>query len=653
MLAHAQVADSLRPGYGIYGDFDLNFHSAEFSKLPGIPNCCPRFESGDGTGFSLGVLYQLPLAAQWALDIRAGYYGYGATLTSREPIVLSVDNLPYNGAFEHEVVASLGSIGIEPLVDYRIWKGLSLMAGPRLGIVITKSYEQQERIVDPVDRGVFTDTRTRTRNVTSGDIPEASSLHAALLVGASYTLPLNREGTLTAAPEVLFSLGLTPVISGYTWNTHSLRLGVAIVYSPLPAVPPPPPPPAPLPPPPPPPPPPPALAVDVTAVGLGQDGVEQPVVNVRVEEFVSTELRPLLNYIFFEENSSEVPARYTRLSPGETATFRTNALKDVETLGTYYHVLNIVGERMREKPSAQLTIVGTNADAGAERGNTALSGARAQSAKSYLTDVWGIAPARLTVRERALPEKASNSSDPDGIAENRRVEFIASDPAILAPVLISDTLREVNPSTLRFKTQVTSGAGIVEWNLDARQREGVSKSASGSADVPSIVDWPLDAEKSMIPRNENPITYGLHVRDAANQEASSPVHAIPVEQKTVLKKRSSEVVEDKEIDRYNLILFDFGSTALSPQNKDIVTFIRQRISPEATVRITGFTDRIGEAEFNRKLSEARAKSVASELGVVNAIVSGHGETTRYTNDLPEGRFYCRTVSVVVETPVRK
>ena len=84
------------------------------------------------------------------------------------------------------------------------------------------------------------------------------------------------------------------------------------------------------------------------------------------------------------------------------------------------------------------------------------------------------------------------------------------------------------------------------------------------------------AEKTMIPRNENDITYRLHVRDAANQEASSPSHAIPVEQKTVQKKRSSEVVEDKEIDRYNLILFDFGSTDLSQQNREIVDFIRAR-----------------------------------------------------------------------------
>jgi outer membrane protein OmpA-like peptidoglycan-associated protein len=220
-------------------------------------------------------------------------------------------------------------------------------------------------------------------------------------------------------------------------------------------------------------------------------------------------------------------------------------------------------------------------------------------------------------------------------------------------VLITDTLRVVNPSTMRFKTEVTSGAGIVAWDLDARQRDGVSKEAAGQGDVPAVIDWPLDAEKTMIPRNENDITYRLQVRDAANQEASSPTHAIPVEQNTVQKKRSSVVVEDKEIDRYNLILFDFGSTALSAQNKEIVDFIRQRVTPEATVRITGYTDRIGDAEFNRKLSDARSKSVATELGATNALVNGAGETNLYNNDLPEGRFYCRTVSVVVETPVKK
>ena len=32
--------------YRIYGHMNLNLNSADFSKLPGVPNYCPRFEKG-------------------------------------------------------------------------------------------------------------------------------------------------------------------------------------------------------------------------------------------------------------------------------------------------------------------------------------------------------------------------------------------------------------------------------------------------------------------------------------------------------------------------------------------------------------------------------------------------------------------------------
>ena len=55
-----QDYDSLfsRNFYGAYIHFNYNLHDASFAKLPGIPNCCPNFENGNGNGFSLGLLTQ-------------------------------------------------------------------------------------------------------------------------------------------------------------------------------------------------------------------------------------------------------------------------------------------------------------------------------------------------------------------------------------------------------------------------------------------------------------------------------------------------------------------------------------------------------------------------------------------------------------------
>lgn len=247
LAAQSGDDDTLRARYGIFGDFSLNYHTADFQRLPGVPNCCPRFEKGDGTGFALGVLYELPLQQRLSLLLRLGYIDYGGLLTAQEKEMLYVAPSYYEGTFEHTVDAALAALAFEPLVAWTLVDRLSLLAGLQAGYVLTSDYEQVETIVDPPDRGVFVDTRRRTRNASAGSIPEASSFTAALVGGLRYEVPLNDEGTLAAAPEALFAYGLTPVVSDLDWQVNTLRFGVSVLYRPAEkeeAPPPPPPPPA-------------------------------------------------------------------------------------------------------------------------------------------------------------------------------------------------------------------------------------------------------------------------------------------------------------------------------------------------------------------------------------------------------------------------
>ncbi|MDT8324729.1 MAG: hypothetical protein RRA94_11485, partial [Bacteroidota bacterium] len=233
--------------FGIFGDYALNYHTADFQRLPGVPNCCPRFEEGDGSGFMLGVLYELPLASRLDLLVRLGYVDYSGTLTAQEKEMLFVSPSYYEGTFEHTVDASLAAIALEPMVAYRVAGDFSLLGGLQIGLVTTAEYEQVETIIDPADRGVFVDTQQRTRNFSQGEIPEASSLAAFLVGGARYEVPMNESGTLFAAPEALYSLGLTQVVSDLDWSVNTFRIGVSLLYRPSApkeeAAPPPPPPP--------------------------------------------------------------------------------------------------------------------------------------------------------------------------------------------------------------------------------------------------------------------------------------------------------------------------------------------------------------------------------------------------------------------------
>jgi outer membrane protein OmpA-like peptidoglycan-associated protein len=122
-----------------------------------------------------------------------------------------------------------------------------------------------------------------------------------------------------------------------------------------------------------------------------------------------------------------------------------------------------------------------------------------------------------------------------------------------------------------------------------------------------------------------------------------------VDQVTISRKRT-EQRGDMEIDRFSLILFDVRSSDISPAGTSIIPVIRDRIQPNSTVTITGYTDRLGDAAYNQQLAENRAATVARTLGTGTA--QGVGQADLYDSSLPEGRLYTRTVNIVIETPVK-
>ncbi len=648
-------ADEPLPRYGIAGHAGLNFHSADFRALPGFPNCCQQFESGSGFGWDLGLLYEFPFSAQWWLGLRGGYSSQGATLRASEPTTVILFNRdprtdslvasPVSGEFEHSIAASIGTIGLEPMIGFRPIERLSIYAGGRIGFLMQRAFDQKEEIVQPEDRGTF-ENGQRVRNVFSGDIPEASTIEGALVFGAGMEFPLNREGTVLLAPEVFATIGLTNLQSDSAWRANSLRLGAALKFAPKPVAEQPPPPPPPVQPPAQPP----LLVANVSAVGVEHDGSEREAFRLSVEEFIATSMRPLLPYIFFEPNSAEIPSRYRMISAGDAAAFQMENLHDVQTLPTYYQILNIIGKRMRDNPGTTIRLVGTNADTAAEKGNLELSRARAESVHKYLRDVWGIEANRMKVESRNLPEKPSNRAELDGEQENRRVEILASDWRIIEPIVTNDTVRTANPPVIRFRPDVNSAAGVTGWRLAATQEGRLLKEFAGTGAVPHDLSWNVDDDRDAMPRIPTPIEYSLQVTDAAGQTVRTPAGSLPVEQVTIQRKRE-ERLADKQIDRYSLILFDFDRSDLNEANLRIARWVKDRVRPEATVTVVGSTDRTGDAAYNLRLSEDRARNVARTLGV-GGTVKGIGESDLYDNDLPEGRFYCRTVSIVAETPVR-
>lgn len=687
--------------YGGYIGFNLNSHTANFSKLPGIPNCCPRFETGSGTGLNFGVLYEYKIANDFWIGNRLGIMTLDGTLSSIEKTTLNTINGSIAGEFEHKVESSFMNIGLEPSLIYNPFGDLFLSFGGRIGTNITNTYSQIETIISPAGQGTFidengNDTKKRTRNENSGDLQDVNTLQLGMVLGLSYELPLNQKNNLRLSPEISYYMGLTDLVQDSSWKANSLRGGIAIKYIPQPD--------APL-----------KeiyekiydidtikiqsdivksnkivlgaesaeistkqidndlittetisrtdtllmpiiykLSGDIIAVGVNSDNQEVDIPQIKIEEFISNRLDPLLNYVFFDDNSAELSNRYIKLNRTLTNQFDLKNLFRDSTLAIYHNILNIIGKRLIENPTANITLIGCNADIDKELNNLKLSENRANSVKKYLVDTWAIDATRIKIESKNLPTKASTpKTEKDKIEENRRVEIYSDNAKILEPIFIEKIDRTSNPPIIRFKSTSESDVAISDYKISAYQKSEMTKSFvyDGKKDLISTIDWNVETNQNTIPKLQEPIFYNLYLKDEKGNEFISNEKTIKIDLVTIQEKRK-EMLGDFEIERFSLILFDFDKANIDGNNKNIVEFIKNRIKTNSEIEITGYTDRTGEAQYNKNLSTKRSENTKNALGIESAIFNGLGsEVTLYNNNLPEGRFYCRTVNVMVKTKV--
>lgn len=401
------------------------------------------------------------------------------------------------------------------------------------------------------------------------------------------------------------------------------------------------------------------LSVSVSARGVTHTGGDTNFVAMIVEQYEQVNVYPLLPYVFFGEDSADIPSRYGLSTREEISVFDTRAYRQSEQLVVYHRLLNIIGQRMRDSfPQATLMITGCNDGSKVERTSNQLSIRRAQEVQTYLVDVWGIDKSRLEIRKRGLPEIDSRgdteSDQRDAAEENRRVEISSNTWGILAPIELRDTTTRTNPPVVRFTMAAVPADQVLDWDLRAWQGERQLFKSFGAAPMLPWVDWYVEENPETIPDTEQPVLFELLVKDksGAKHKANGEFH---IERRTILKKRR-DCIADREFDHYRLILFAFNSADISSENGGIIERLRGRIAVDGVVSIsiTGYTDRVGDSTHNQKLSYARARKVAEILKRGMSEVNGMGEMSeRHDNDLPEGRFYSRTVDIDAAIPIKQ
>ncbi len=393
----------------------------------------------------------------------------------------------------------------------------------------------------------------------------------------------------------------------------------------------------------------PSLSADIKIKGV-IDNIEINTDKIIIEEFLSRQMRPLLPYIFFEDGSDQIQSKYAILDKSSTNKFTMQDLLGKNNLETYYQVLNIIAKRMNEMPNTKLTITGCNSNKGIEKNNKALSKNRAEKVKDYFVSNWGISSDRIDIKFGNKPKVPSNDKTIQGVEENRRVELSSEDWVLMAPIDINDTLRTITPPTLRFKPEIESEKGVKNWSVNIIAGEKQIKTINGTNKPKGNIDWFSEEHINSI-RKYNSLDYKLSVTNEDGKTITTNTKSIPVEVLSIQKKRQM-LTKDTVFNVYNLILFDFDKSKLDPVNKRITDVIKSEIPDNGLVQIFGYTDNMGDEKHNAKLSGARAKSTSTAIKAKNMASFGKGESELlFTNDIPEGRFLCRTVVVEVKIPV--
>ncbi|MBC8146062.1 MAG: OmpA family protein [bacterium] len=176
---------------------------------------------------------------------------------------------------------------------------------------------------------------------------------------------------------------------------------------------------------------------------------------------------------------------------------------------------------------------------------------------------------------------------------------------------------------------------------------------TGYGPPPEHIDFAIASSTDLAYTRPTAITGRLVFRDTLFQERSSFVSDTVVLRQQGLIEQERNVVAGSFVDSYTLLLYSFDSDAILDFTQQASVLMLSQVNDQSKVSVVGHTDRIGLPYYNQQLSERRAQVASQNLGVPMQVkeIKGLGEKKLlYDNALPEGRYYCRTVTVTIETP---
>ncbi len=484
MCSNATAQTPRRPSIGLDGIWSRGWSSGQFPVFNSGYDC-GVFSDGRESALGIGATLRMPamLSDGYGLSIGANLMMRSETFTA-----LPVDaQRVYIESLGGEVVldrqyrfqSAFETVELQPRVMLWVLPWLDVEAGCALGASFGGTFRQVDTVLGPT--GAIFENGATGQPMLDGMAFTLRQPTFALEAGAAARLPMG--GHLRMRPSVILRWDpLGPVVETVR-STLSVRVGLSIDYafgaqpqsiaSAAVEVPP----------------------TDASRAGISSSldvyaiddrGIRSDTAVIGVQEVRERTTIELPDHIHFARGSSEIASCQSVVDAAHAATWKLDGMASEEIPR---QILNDAAARLRDRGDSRVTLSAQVA-AGEPK---ALAMARMQAVAAYLTTVWNIDPARITISHQSGAEDANSA---------RGYVRMRIDPPSPAPTSTAESVRRTHhPPTLRIAPTFTSDAGIERWTVTIRRGMRTIATYGTGRDGSESIAWDAmagDAEASVL-----------------------------------------------------------------------------------------------------------------------------------------------------------
>ena len=495
-----------------------------FGSIPGVasPESVLFSPSTASIGWWFHVGADIPLLENIRVGARLGARSLAMSYTATERVPIATEQgQVFFATLQHSLTSDVVMFLAEPRVRYEPFSWLAIAVGIPLWFPISDNYTQTQRFIDPTGLS-FVDGSTE-QMTSQGAIPNRAAIVTGIEAHLEGLLPLTTTRNLFLVPHVGYSRVLTSVNIDGALQSQSFTFGVGFRYlfgiqenNPIETTP-----------------------QQVRLLSIERDTtvdlstqvkeaitsltstrsdsiIDGNVVRIRVRESYRTLLPkppsvlrgslrlafmhddgsvsddaqlyaqrvrlsrtvPMMPLVIFDDSSSVLPARYVQFSSSRAASWKEPSALTDANVHWQYHVLNVIGFRLKVNPSASCTLLAY--DDGTEFGK-GLALRRIESVQRYLMQSFGIASRRINVEVR----KGQPSPLP-------WVMIVDPTRRLIRPVASSFVQNETRLPRVRIMPDVVSEAGMNKWSITMFQAGRSVRTYADTGAVPAMILWNMN-----------------------------------------------------------------------------------------------------------------------------------------------------------------